>query len=200
MVEAVQIRPMTSSDLPAVARVHQAAFKGFFLDQMGPAFLRRYYGTVLDYPKNLSLVAVDAEDEVVAFAAGFIDPPGFYAHFRERRLNFIPATALALLRRPSLLGRILDNSRRVGSIGASGPDVGELASIGVVGKGGGVGSLLLAAFCDRMLALGASRVTLTTDDADNASTQAFYENRGFHHVGEEKRGLRVLRRYERAPS
>jgi ribosomal protein S18 acetylase RimI-like enzyme len=200
MVQAVQIRPMTSSDLPAVARVHQAAFKGFFLDQMGPPFLRRYYATVMDYPNSLSLVAVDAEDEVVAFAAGFIDPAAFYAHFRERRLSFIPAVALALLRQPSLLGRILDNSRRVKSIATPGPDVGELASIGVEGKGGGVGSLLLGAFCDQMFARGASRVILTTDDADNASTQAFYERRGFRHVGEETRGSRVLRRYERAPA
>lgn len=196
----ILVRTMATADLPMVARVHGKAFRGFFLDQMGAPFLRQYYATVLAYQQGLSIVAVDQAGDIVGFAAGFVDPAGFYAHFRRRRLRFLPAIAMAVLRRPRLLKRIMENSRRVEDAGPSAADVAELASIGVSASGGGVGSLLLSEFCGRAFAEGARLVTLTTDNEDNASTQTFYENRGFRHTGDERRGERVLRRYELRPA
>ncbi len=187
---------MQPGDLPGVVRVHQYAFDGFFLDQMGGSFLRQYYATVLSYGASLSLVAVDPSDEVIGIAVGFLDPRAFYAHFRRCRLHFVPAIVLALLRRPGLLRGILTNTRRLATGGALGADVAELASLGVRASGSGVGSRLLARFCEEMFSTGASRIVLTTDDDANGSVQSFYERRGFRHVGQEVRGVRVLRQYE----
>lgn len=191
------VRPMTWADLPAVARVHQDAFSGFFLDQMGPAFLKQYYASILDYGQGVALVLEREPGHIAGFAAGFLDPQAFYAHFRQRRLRFIPSMLLAVIRRPSLVKRILANSRRVSSPALTSETTGELASIGVSGRGGGVGSVLLEAFCDQMFEVGADRVTLSTDAEDNRLTRAFYERRGFVLTGEELRQDRLLCLYER---
>lgn len=192
----VRIRLMSRGDLAAVVQVHKGAFSGFFLEQMGAPFLRQYYATVLAYQPNLSLVAVDESGKVVGFAAGFLNPTAFYAHLRRRRIRFVPAIILALLRRPGLLQGILNNSRRVSTGGVQEARTGELASIGVHAAGSGVGSKLLETFCLRMFSKGADRIALTTDDDGNESVQNFYERRGFRNVVEERRGARLLRRYE----
>lgn len=196
MTEAIEIRTMRAADLPAVAEVHSLAFEGFFLDQMGKAFLRQYYATILAFPDGLSLVAVRPSGEIVGFAAGFLGPEAFYAYFRSRRLRFVPAMMAAVCRRPSLLKRILSNARRVSAASDTEEGIGELASIGVGVRGGGIGSMLLDAFCERMFQMGAVKVALSTDARDNDATRGFYVDRGFLERGEEQRGDRLLCHYE----
>lgn len=192
-----QIRAMTLADLEGVVAVHRQAFAGFFLTRMGPAFLRGYYGAVLDYGGSIALVA-EQNNSLAGFVVGFHQPHLFYALFSQRRRRLLPAIAHAALRDPGLIFQILRNVRRVGdqqSIVHS--DTAELSSIGVAGQGGGTGGLLLEAFAAAAAASGARQIMLTTDRDDNEAVRAFYERRGFTLDGFEDRGERWLCRYVR---
>jgi ribosomal protein S18 acetylase RimI-like enzyme len=195
MLSTVVIRPMRAVDLDKVVEVHRQAFKGFFLDRMGPSFLKQYYATVMDYPASVTLVA-DQEGEVVGFATGFKNPAGFYAHFRARRLRFVPAILLATLRRPTLIRLVLGNALRMAGRVEPDPRCGELSSIGVLARRGGVGSRLLSAFCESMFSKGADRIILTTDKNENDGTRSFYTAKNFRLMGVERRGDRSLCVYQ----
>lgn len=185
-------RNAVAGDLPDVVRVHRIAFKGFFLDRMGPRFLRAYYEAILEYDAAIFLVNVGEADGLNGFAVGFRDPDAFYDHFRSRRLRLLPIIALALLRRPTLFIEIARNTGRVAATGKGAASVVELSSIATSRLGTGVGSHLLQAFCDRSRGIGASEVTLTTDRDDNAPVVNFYLRHGFEKRGTELRGARVL--------
>ncbi len=187
-----KIRDAIRSDISGIVRVHQIAFKGFFLDRMGPAFLRAYYRAILDYEGAILLVHSDRPGEVDGFAAGFLEPDHFYAHFRSRRIRMLPAIALALLRRPNLFIEIVRNTGRVARAAELNVAAAELASIGTSRRGAGVGSHLLRAFCERSAALGADEVRLTTDRDDNGAVVRFYLDHGFEQTGVEFRGERAL--------
>lgn len=193
------IRKMETADLTAVVEVHRAAFPGFFLTRMGRAFLRAYYGTVLDYDSSIAFVAEDATGGPVrGFVVGFHRPENFYALFSARRRKLVLWILLAVLRDPTLIGAILRNSRRVSNQAETPVDVIELASIGVDGQGKGVGGELLEAFCQRAVETGGETVVLTTDAEDNDRVRGFYEGRGFEIDCYEHRGDRRLCRYARS--
>ena len=186
------IRDAIAEDLSDVVRVHQTAFRGFFLDRMGPRFLRAYYSAVLGYPGAIFLVNVDKTGDIDGFAAGFRDPGGFYDHFRSLRPRLAPIIALALLRRPSLLAEIVRNTRRVATPGTRASETVELSSIGTSRIGTGVGAALLEAFCARSVQLSAKEITLSTDRDNNGAVLNFYLKHGFEKRGTEHRGTRVL--------
>lgn len=187
-----EISDANHADISEIVSVHQIAFKGFFLDRMGPTFLGAYYRAILDYEGAILLVHRDAEGKVDGFAAGFLDPDRFYAHFRRRRMEMLPAIALALLRRPNLIFEISRNAGRVARTGELNVTAAELASIGTSRRGSGVGSRLLLAFCERSATRGADRVKLTTDRDDNDAVVRFYLDHGFEQGGVEFRGKRAL--------
>lgn len=187
-----KIRDAIRSDIPGIVRVHQIAFKGFFLDRMGPAFLRAYYRAILDYEGAILLIHSDGPGGIDGFAAGFLEPDHFYAHFRSRRIRMLPAIALALLRRPNLFVEIVRNTGRVARAAEMNVAAAELASIGTSRRGAGVGSGLLRAFCERSAVLGADEVRLTTDRDDNGAVVRFYLDHGFEQRGVEFRGERAL--------
>lgn len=187
-----RVRDAVVGDLPDVVRVHRIAFKGFFLDRMGPRFLRAYYESILEYDAAIFLVDVDETDELDGFAVGFRDPEAFYDHFRSRRLRLLPVIALSLVRRPTLFVEIARNTRRIAATGKATASVVELSSIATSRLGTGIGSRLLKAFCELSRNLGASEVILTTDRDDNAPVLNFYLRHGFAKRGTEVRGARVL--------
>lgn len=186
------VRTVVDSDLPAVVGVHQTAFKGFFLDRMGPRFLQAYYKSVLDYKNSIFLVSVDDAANINGFAVGFIDPDAFYAHFRAQRRKLMPIILKSLMMRPWLFMAIARNTRRLADTDISGDRLVELSSIGTSKRGAGIGKVLLNAFCRRCTELGADRVRLTTDRDDNIPVLNFYLSQGFESLGIEQRGKRVL--------
>lgn len=196
MQTTIEIRPMLKTHLAEVARVHSAAFKGFFLTLMGEPFLRHYYSSVLDYQKSIALVAVDGNLRIVGLAVGFNDPADFYRHFRQYRVRMLPAMAMGLLRRPWLVLMILRNAARVSKVAhhESGRVV-ELASICSIVRNLNLGTALLKAFMLRAQAMGACEIALTTDEQDNSAVRAFYERHGFLEQGRIERGRRVLVAY-----
>jgi ribosomal protein S18 acetylase RimI-like enzyme len=194
------VRLATPMDLPEIVRVHQAAFPGFFLTQLGPTFLREYYRTVCDFEDGIALLACTKSGVAEGFVAGFVRPAAFYQLLRSRRVRLGVAAMPALLRRPTLLPRLLRNGRRAAdsSRGPQADRESELASIGVAptGQGKGIGRALVAAFIEHSRARGADRVSLTTDVRDNESVNRFYQTLGFHVAGVETVGERLMNRYE----
>lgn len=191
------IRWMGFDDLPEVARIHTAAFPGFFLARMGHRFLNVYYKAVLEFPASVALVAEnEATKELMGFAVGFTDPKGFYAFFSARSRRLRPVIVLAALRSPTLIAQILRNRRRVAAQAESFSNcAAELSSIAVDAGERGIGSALLQAFLIAVKSKGVPTVTLTTDAENNDQTRRFYESRGFVIDGHELRSGRLLCRY-----
>jgi GNAT superfamily N-acetyltransferase len=182
-----------ASDAGELVKIHQLAFPGFYLTLMGPAFLRAYYASVLRYPKRIALVAKQ-DDITVGFVVGFLEPEEFYAQFRAERLRLLPIIALALLRRPVLIGRTLSNSRRIQRV-TSTFGTAELSSIAVNPSVRGAGSVLLKAFLERARELGSTLVFLKTDALNNERVNLFYLKHGFECVRSCDDGGRAMNEY-----
>lgn len=196
------IRPASVSEIRSIAVVHRAAFRSFFLTQLGPAFLRAYYETVLEYPGGILLAAVQ-DESIIGFSAGFIDPPGFYSLLRKKRLRMGLAALPWLIMHPANLVRVfwnyrltLEESRETDPAIAQ---VAEWSSMGVrpESQGHGAGRQLLAAFIDAARESGASRVRMTTDAVGNDATNQMYVRAGYKLVRVIRRPYgRILNEYE----
>jgi ribosomal protein S18 acetylase RimI-like enzyme len=186
--------------LDGVVAVHQAAFPGFFMTQLGPRFLREYYRCVVDDPTGVLLAEVDGAT-CLGFVAGFRDPAGFYRELRRRRvrLGFSALRGIAL--RPGRIITLLANNGRAREAArlTQRPATAELSSLGITptAAGRGIGTRLVRTFIDVMASGGADRVVLTTDAHDNEAVNRFYQRLGFVcvHTFEARRG-RWLNEYE----
>jgi ribosomal protein S18 acetylase RimI-like enzyme len=179
------IRVATQADLPQVVAVHQAAFKGFLMTELGPRFLRGYYQQVLAYPHHLFLVWQSAgEAPIEGFVAGFLRPHEFYQQLRSRKWSLALGAAAYLIWRPHRWGRVLASVRRAQTL-AQPCDIekltAELASLAVLpqSQGKGIGRALTLAFLQASHDKGAQQVYLTTDSFHNDAVNAFYQRLGF---------------------
>jgi ribosomal protein S18 acetylase RimI-like enzyme len=168
--------------LDAVVAVHQAAFPGFFMTQLGPRFLREYYRCVLDVPAGI-LLTETKDGACVGFVAGFVDPAAFYSELRRRRARLGLAALRGIVSRPRRLMTMMANYGRAGNA-ARAPleaDTAELSSVAVVpaAAGQGIGFRLVRAFIDAAASAGARRVVLTTDAYGNDAVNRFYQRLGF---------------------
>ena len=195
------VRPASVSDIGSIGRVHRAAFRFFFLTQLGPAFLREYYRTVLEYPRGILLVA--AQDEsVVGFTAGFVDPPEFYSLLRKKRVRLGLVMLPWLIIHPGNLVRALSNYRltRENSREADPTlaQVAEWSSLGVRPNSPALAAaMLIAAFKRVARESGASKIRLTTDAAGNAAINRTYVRAGYTLVRVIRRPYgRILNEYE----
>jgi ribosomal protein S18 acetylase RimI-like enzyme len=179
------IRVATQADLPQVVVVHQAAFKGFLMTELGPRFLRGYYQQVLAYPHHLFLVWQSAgEAPIEGFVAGFLHPHAFYQQLRARKWSLALGAATHLICHPHRWGRVLASLRRAQTLAQpcdTGKLTAELASLAVLpqSQGKGIGKVLTLAFLQAAQDKGAQRVYLTTDALNNDAVNAFYQRLGF---------------------
>ncbi len=198
MTNAVlRVRTSMESDVDQILSVHREAFSGFYLDKMGPAFLRVYYECALANLGTISLVAVQESGVVEGFVVGFKSPKLFYTEFRSVKSRLFFPIIRAILRRPSLLIPSLLNVFKVNkdSINANDETYTELVSIGVTGNAKGIGSELLRKFIDSAWLSGANEIRLTTNRDDNDGVNQFYLKHGFHKMGIEYRNKRALNKY-----
>ncbi len=178
------VRRALPSDLPAIVRVHQSAFPGFFLTEMGPAFLRAYYQAVLNYESSICLVA-EVDSQLAGFAVGALAPSRFYQVMSRSKRRMLVPIALGVLRNPRLIGRVVLNMSRVSSADqpqqTSSDDVCELTSIGVESgqSGNGIGQALMLEFIQKAKNLHASMIILTTDAEGNDAVNRFYQKQCF---------------------
>lgn len=171
---------MTQADITAVTEIHLAAFTGFFLSFLGPAFLRELYDGIVSDPSGIAFVC-ENHNQLVGFVAGSDRPSGLYGRLlRKRAWRFTVASSKAVLRRPSVMTRLvraMDKSEE-----AAVPDgMATLMSIAVTPEiqGSGAGKLLVREFLEACRQRGVVAVNLTTDATNNAAVNAFYSRQGF---------------------
>ncbi len=178
--ESIEVRPMIRRDLADVVAVHEAAFPNFFLSTLGRGFLGEFYGSLVDWPEGVAIVAVIG-DRIVGFAAGSTVSKAFYRRLFVRRSIAIGLRLLPVfLRKPATLFRVMRRAvQRTGS--GSEPNGAELMSIAVAPgeQHHGIGRTLLDGFVARIAEAQQQSLWLTTDAVDNEGVKRFYEMAGF---------------------
>jgi len=180
----VLIRTATAEDIPSVVRVHQSAFPRFFLSDLGPRFLTRFYVAFIADARGVLLVAVDHAASVVGLLAGTSAPATFFPALRRGRgISFVSAALPYLLRHPWRAGeRMIAALRYRGDRPPAVPaDYWLLSSLAVATPSArrGIGGALVARFCDDARDQGAHGVYLLTDRDDNDDVQRFYHKQLF---------------------
>ena len=199
-------RHAVEGDVNAVARIHLAAFDGFFLSQLGYRFLCVMYRAFLKSPSSLFVVFETDSGQLAGFAVGALQGQ----KDRWLAVRFLPqflwAVVPAVLRHPvpvvkRLLARFFDTGE---SLQVS-PGAAVLRSIGVLPslRGAGVAAALLQAFEALALSKGAGQVFLTTDEVDNERAQRFYERGGYGLVArfqqDRERGMWLMSKNLKGP-
>lgn len=166
--------------MSAVVRVHLASFQGFFLSFLGSAFLAELYSGILTDTSGIAFVA-ESEGRITGFVAGSSQPAGFYTRLLRRRWwRFARAAALPVLKRPSIIPRLLRAFAMPGHVTRQ-ERRGTLMSIGVLpeAQGQGIGQALAQAFLEESARRGLRQVDLTTDRDHNEAANRFYRRSGF---------------------
>lgn len=195
------IRGARDGDIAMVVRVHMAAFPGFYLTELGPAFLKRYYRLILEQPHNLFFVA-EVDGALTGFVAGFQNPAAFYRKMSASKWRLALPIARGLAGNPRLLARSVKNVFRVRTAqrepAMAGTEYCELSSIGVAPEQGkrGLGTLLVQEFVAASRKAGVKKLSLTTDAHGNDAVNRFYQRLGFQ-AGRllERSPGRVMREY-----
>ncbi len=185
--------------LPSLAAAHTACFPGYFLTNMGPWFLERYYQVYIDLPEAFGVVAVDGDARVLAFAAGTTDLARHDAALvRSRSAAVLWAVTKAAVVNASVRRQVLTRFTRIGKVasralrrpgrraaapaGTSSPRPPSmiLTSVGVLPelRGSGLAVTIVEAFEDEVRRQGLHRVRASTG-IDNARARAFYEKNGW---------------------
>ncbi|MFB3855557.1 MAG: GNAT family N-acetyltransferase [Vicinamibacterales bacterium] len=174
------IRPMLVVDVEQVVRIHRASFPGFFLTELGPAFLRRFYRLLLESSVGVGVVA-EQSGVLVGFAAGATRQEGLFRELLRRGVaGFAFDAFVYALRNPSATPRLLRALRRPRESRESAAPA-ALMSLAVApeAQAGGTGLALVEAFCRGIASRGASKVCLTTDADGNDRVNRFYARAGF---------------------
>lgn len=179
--EDVVVRPARMEDIAQIVEVHVQGFPGFFLTFLGRKFLAVFYRKTLEQPDSISLVAATGKNEVAGFVVGVTSQEEFYKRLiRKHLVSFGWASLGAVLRRPSILPRLMRALKRPGEAKTRSADC-LLMSLAVrpAVQGSGVGSGLVRAFLEEARLRGARAVSLTTDREGNEGVNRFYESLGF---------------------
>ncbi len=179
-------RVATTADIDAVVEVHLAAFPGFFLSMLGPAFLRAMYQAFLLSGGGIFVVGEEG-GLVRGFAVGAMKSAGRDRDLARRHaMRFLLSSIPGILRNPVKVGRRLLARLRSGGDEYQVPDcAATLRSIGVVPdmRGRRFADELLREFERRASTLGAKSVALTTDANDNARAIRFYLKNSYEIAG-----------------
>lgn len=192
------IRNATMADLDKIVTVHMNAFSGFFLEQMGKAFVRFYYKKVLEYGGGIVFV-FEMNKEIVGFVAGFFDSVSFYEFYKQEKYKLYYLTLVSALKKPKLLPRVIYNALKIKNNEEPDRLSVELSSIGVLqqAKGKGIGRDLLEHFIDASSQEGKYKyIYLTTDAINNDPVNRFYSNNGFcldHSFYSQKRKMNLYK-------
>ena len=179
--DCISVDAMTEAQVTDVVSTHLVAFKGFFLSSLGRRFLTAYYRSFVDNPDSIGLVAGSGQCGVAGFVVGAANPSHFYKRLLRRRwASFALAAVPAILRKPTVVGRVIFAFRHP-SENPSGRHAVGLFSIGVnpAMQGRGVGDALIREFIAAAERRGGEIIFLTTDADNNAAVNRFYERHGF---------------------
>ena len=174
----MQIKEITDAELSKVVEIHNSAFQGFFLTQLGPTFLRLYYRSVLHSPQGIILGCFE-ENELCGFAAATKLARGFNTSLVKSNLfsylcagfKIVIKSPLAILRLAKIMTKKSESIDDDGSYA-------ELLSIGVSlsYQRKGIGRQLLLALEENLGQQHIGQLSLTTDYYDNDKAIGFYKS------------------------
>ena len=173
-----QITPFMAQHARAAAEIHAEGQPGTFLTSLGPTFLRALYTEMAASPRCYGFVALEG-DEVIGVVIGASDASAIFKELIVRRGVKLALPVLgAMLRRPVLLGRVVETLRYPAQQPHE-PGEAELFYIGVRGarRGEGVGAALFDALAQASRQRGMRAMGLIVDDA-NETAKRFYLRHG----------------------
>ena len=179
----MNIRVLTIEDrvlIKEIALLHQKAFPGFFLTQLGLPFLRTLYNSYLDDINSGIIVAEDG-NEVIGFIAYSNDYPCFFRNLiRHRIIQFGWYAFLAFLRHPTFANRLFAAFKKSDSVVKTESYV-ELASICTdpENEDKGIGSALISYLKNSVDFDKYMFISLETDAEHNEKANHFYQKNGF---------------------
>ena len=177
-----RIRKATLQDVDGIVKIHQEAFKDFFLTSLGGKFLRLYYSTFIK--SNDGVVCCAERDGTMAgFSACSYVSRGFNTKLIKSDILGFGLEALRLIfSNPKAILRLVKNLNKEDNSGVIKDDgtYAELYSIAVNPscQGWGIGKLLLTV-TESEVKEHNDRISLTTDFYDNEKTIGFYQSLGY---------------------
>lgn len=176
---------ISQSDIKEVIRVHNSAFEGFFLTELGSDFLLQYYKSLASSSDGV-LIGAYQNSRLIGFCAACTKSAGFNSKLiKDNIIAFCIIGIKLLLTRPGSLYRLFKNLSKTGDTDDDGKYA-ELMSI-AVDKGvqnSGAGKLLVTALESYLKAKNIDMLSLTTDKHNNFNTLQFYKKRGFEEMYE----------------
>ena len=177
----IAIQTATSNDIETIVKVHESAFPEFFLTQLGTAFLKLYYKSVMNHRDGILLVC-RKEGETIGLCAGTVMSAGFNTRLiKANFLKFGWESIKILFTRPKGLIHLMKNmSKEDSSVGDDG-NYAELLSIAVDPKvqRSGAGKAMLLELEKVIKEKRGKRLSLTTDYEDNDKAVSFYKSLGY---------------------
>lgn len=177
-----RIRKATQKDIAGIVKIHQDAFKDFFLTNLGERFLRLYYATFVNCNDGVVYCAVK-DETIVGFSATSFVSHGFNSKLIKHNMFKYGCEALILLfKQPKAVLRLMKNLDKESKDSTVKDDglYAELYSIAVSPEcqGEGIGRFLLTV-TEADVKEHNGKISLTTDYYDNEKTIAFYRALGY---------------------
>lgn len=177
-----KVRKASLEDVDEIVKIHQSAFKDFFLTSLGSKFLRLYYSTFINSNDGVVFCA-KKEGKIVGFSACSYVSRGFNTKLIKSNIVGFGLESLRLMfMNPKAILRLVKNLNKLGSSGVVKDDgaYAELYSIAVNPKcqGEGIGKFLLTV-TESDVKEHNDRISLTTDYYNNKKTKGFYLSLGY---------------------
>ncbi len=177
----VALGSLTPVDVRPLARLHRAAFPGFFLSTLGEAFLVQFYRGFLTDDTAVTVVARSADGSVQGAVVGTTEPARFFGRLMKSGWpGLVLASVRAVVNDPKATPRLLRAVRYRGETPA-GAQGALLSSICVEPslQGMGLGRQLVEAWTRQVAGRGVRTAYLTTDADDNVAANRFYRTQGW---------------------
>jgi ribosomal protein S18 acetylase RimI-like enzyme len=172
---------LKKEDSLEIAALHRAAFKGFFLTDLGINVLRVFYSSLIQ-DKATIIWGVKSDDVLVGFFLVSKTPKNLYTRiFKINFFNFFIPLSISLIKNLSLLRRLIVSMVSSKSVEVPSTYAASLLSICVEPSfsGKGIGKMLLSKLESELFINNLSGYYLTTDTDNNDATNYFYLNNGF---------------------
>ncbi len=170
-MNALALRPASTADARRLAALHAERITEGFLPTLGSAFLERLYRRILLSEGGAAVVAEDASDHVVGFAAGTDDVAALYKRFLLR-----DGLVAALRSGPRLarsLPRVVE-TLRYPAAAESLPDAEILAvAVGAGATGQGLGTRLVLTLCRDLRERGVPAVKVVAAVENDAARRCY---------------------------
>lgn len=177
------VKNLDNTHLAQIVALHEEAFKGFFLSELGTSFLKQYYKAVVKNINALNLGVFDEKNQLIGFAVTAKKSLGFNKTIiKENFFNFFTEGLKIIFSRPKAIYRIIKNlDKKSKDVKNDSGEYCELLSIATHPKkqGLGIGKLLLSETEKQLKAEGFTLLALTTDFFNNDPVVRFYEKSGY---------------------